>query len=570
MSRCVAIRVLVVLAGALVAAPAAYASHFTTRSQPAVKFGVHEITLTGDGSVTNPFDTIVRVRFTPPSGAANTRMVWAFYDGGDTWRARVYVSEPGAWRWSSTCPTDKRLDGQSGAFTSSGSKLRGRLLPHPKNPRQWMTEDGRWFLNLEDTAYFLLSPQDPSGQPIPEKDFQAYVRDAVDHGITSFMTSVLTSPASVSEGEKWTKRYFADAGFSRLRLDNFRFADQRLRWLLDHYPDVGLELILLPRGAGYGRDEQFWVKLTAEQKERILRYLVARYAAYPQLFWLIANDTHYGAKFPNNNAYVREVGAFFKKHDPWQHPLSTGHARRVDFFFGDEDWATFIHLESAYDLGASQYATYHRFAKPVLLGEDRYEQDHPNRLDPIDMRYFQRRLYWAWLLSGGSANYGGRWWVLHPYTQTGERETPNPRPAYHFTHKTALRGLDSVKFIHDYFESRKIELSDFVPDHGRASDLDGAREARAPKLMRRGQEEYLIYHPNAADDGKDAKPDAKKKAGLNIDLRAVQATFTVEWYRPEDGAVHDGGTVKGGQEVRLVSPWIGHDVVLRLSKPQER
>lgn len=556
---------LVVLAGVLAGAPTARAANFTTGAEPAVKFGVHEIVLSAAGSTANPFDTVATVTFTPSSGAKQAKTVYAFYDGGNAWRARVYVSEVGGWTWSSACATDKGLDGRSGGFAAGDSKLRGRLLPHPKDPRQWMTDDGRWFLNLIDTAYFLLSSKDYQGQPIREQDFHDYVRDAVNHGVTSFMTQGIAYAKAISEEQSWTAKYFEDAGLTRLRLENFRFSDQRLRWLLDHYPDVGIELILFPRGAPYGADERFWKQLTAAEKERILRYVIARYAAYPQLFWLIANDTHYGEKFPNNNAYVREVGAYFKQHDPWQHPLSTGHARHVDFFFGDEDWATYLHLENAYDLGASQYPKYRRFAKPVFLGEDRYEQDHPNRLDPINMRYYQRRLYWAWLLSGGSANYGGRWWVLHPYTQTGKREAPNPRPAYAATpHRAALTGLDSVRFIRDYFVSRKIELSDFEPDHSLASDPDGGQDARAPKVMRRGHEEFLLYHPNAAADGREAKPQSERTARVLLDLHQADGPLAVEWYRAHDGIAQQGGQVAGGTEVELVAPWPGHDVVLRL------
>lgn len=556
-----------VLAGILAGASAARAANFTTGADPAIKFGVHEIILTGDGSVANPLDTVATVTFTPPSGTKQAKKVYAFYDGGNTWRARVYVSEVGQWDWSTTCETDKGLDGRSGAFVAADSKLRGRLLPHPKNPRHWITENGRWFLNVVDTAYYLLSLKDHKGQVIPEEDFHDYVRDAVNHGVTSFFTQAFASSGSVSAEQSWTETYFANAGLTRLRLDNFRFTDKRLRWLLDHYPDIGLELILFPRGAGYGRDERFWKKLTVAQKERILRYVVARYAAYPQLFWLIANDTHYGKNFPNNNAYVREVGAYFKKHDPWQHPMSTGHARRVDFFFGDEDWATYIHLENSYDLGASQCAKYHRFAKPVLMGEDRYEQDHPNKFDPLDMRYYQRRLYWAWLLSGGSANYGGRWWVLHPYTQTGKRETPNPWPASKgFTHKAPLTGLDSVRFLHDYFAKRKIELSDFEPDHPLARDPDGGHDVRAPKLMRRGQDEFLLYHPNAAADGREAKVQSERKARVCLDLHKADDSFAVEWYRVHDGIAQQGEPITGGKEVVLMAPWPGHDVVLRLIK----
>ena len=213
-----------------------------------------------------------------------------------------------------------------------------------------MTEDGRWFLNVVDTAYFLLSDKDELGNPIPEEDFQAYVRDAVDHGITAFMAYGVPGPGSFYEEGSWTENYFADASYSTFRLDNFRVSDHRMRWMLDHCPDVAVEFIMFPRGARYATDQTFWRNLSPQQRERILRYMVARYAAYPQIYWLVSNDAHYGHKHPNNNAFVREVGAYLQQHDLWQHPRSTGHARRIDFFFGEEDWANYLHLENANDL----------------------------------------------------------------------------------------------------------------------------------------------------------------------------------------------------------------------------
>ena len=400
--------------------------NFTSAAATAVKFGVHEITLTGDGSVANPFDTITTVTFTPPSGAAQAKTVHAFFDGENIWCARVYVSEPGEWKWSSQCASDKGLNGQQGVFQAADSKLRGRLLIHPKNPRQWMTEDGRWFLNLNDTAYFLLCAHDGSGGPVADEDVLQYVRDDVARGITSIRCFLASRPEGFNESpEQWRAWYFPDETHDRLRLGNLQCADRRLRMLLDEFPDVAVQLILFPLEA-YNRDDRFWTALSAVRRERLLRNLVARFAAYPQLFWLMTNDAHYGDKFPHSNAMVREVGAYLQQHDPWQHPRSTGHARRVPFYFGGEDWATYVHIEHAHDLGAAEYGKYHAFAKPVFLGEDRYEQDHGTRLDPTHMAYWQRRLFWSWLLTGGSANYGGRWWTVHPYSQTGNRPTFRP------------------------------------------------------------------------------------------------------------------------------------------------
>jgi hypothetical protein len=156
------------------------------------------------------------------------------------------------------------------------------------------------------------------------------------------------------------------------------------------------------------------------------------------------------------------------------------------------------------------------------------------------MRYFQRRLFWTWLFSGGSANYGGRWWVLQPYAQTGQRAAIAPwKDATRFT--AALTGLDSVPYIQRYFRERNIELSDFEPDHALVSDADGREGIRAAKLMRRGTEEYLVYHPNAFADGKAARADAGKTVRLQLDLNGATGTFRIEWYRPQDGAAGRGG-----------------------------
>lgn len=546
--------------------PHASAANFTTETALAVKFGVHEITLTGDGAVTNPFDTIATVTFTPPSGTAKS--VHAFYDSDNLWRARVYVSEPGEWNWSSLCATDSGLNGKKGAFTATDSKLRGRLLIHPKNPHQWMTEDGRWFLNLNDTAYFWLSAFDGAHQPVSDDDAHAYVRDAAAHGITSLRSFLIVGTGvfqSRSLLEQWRDAFFTDDAMTRLQLEHLRKPDERLRWLLDEYPGIYMQLVLFPMGCTYAKDQEVWQTLSPVQRERLMRNLIARYAAYPQVFWLAVNDVHYGEKYPLNHAFAREVGEYFAKHDPWRHPFSTGHARGVKFAFPDADWVTYLHLEDKHDLSASRASQYAGHNKPVFLGEDRYEQDHGERLDPEHMDYWQRRLFWTWLLAGGSANYGGRWWCVHPYSQTGHRADARPvKPATRQPFTAALTGLDSVRRIRDYFDSRRIELSDFTPDDALVEDADGAKGVRAPKLTRRKHDEFLIYHPNAAADGQQARPAADRTASAIVDLGTSSIIYSVEWLRADTGATQAGAAITGGGKHTLRAPWSGVDCVLRL------
>ncbi|MBE2215399.1 MAG: DUF5060 domain-containing protein [Opitutaceae bacterium] len=562
------------------------AVHFSSGTDPVAKFGVHEIVLTGNGAVENPFDTDATITFTPPSGRQRECTVHAFYDGGNTWRARVFVSEAGDWSWASRAPGDSGLEGRRGMFHAEDSQLPGRLMVHPRNPRQWMTEDGRWFLNLNDTAYYLFSARDGCGQPVTEDDFRKYVEDDVARGITSLRSWVSVDPGDLATTGgtrimEWNA-IFADAAHSRLRTDLHQVTDQRLTWMLEHHPDIYVQLILLPLGSPWRTDSTFWTNLDETQKERVLRYLIARFAAFPQVFWLIVNDAHFApdrlagnnldqtaaraeSAFPLNVAFAREVGDWIHRHDPWQHPLSTGHARTVPWSFGTEVWATYIHLEGLHDLGAKGMTESYDFGRPVFLGEDRYERDRAGTA-PADMRYFQRRLFWAWLLAGGSANYGGYWWTVVPYTETGRRAVPSPHSKDTRVFHAPLTGLDSVRPIRDYFADRRIELCDFEPAPGLAHDADGAAGVRAPLLMRRGSEEFLVYHPNAAVDGRDTQIDSAKAAGLVIDLASASGQFSVEWYRVLDGTAEPGPVVDGGGAVALRSPWIGRDVVLRLRR----
>jgi hypothetical protein len=210
-----------------------------------------------------------------------------------------------------------------------------------------------------------------------------------------------------------------------------------------------------------------------------------------------------------------------------------------------------------------QYRPYHAFAKPVFLGEDRYEQDHGTRLDPLHMRYWQRRLFWAWLLSGGSTNYGGRWWAVHPYSQTGVRAgTYQKRTAEPF--RAPLTGLDSVRFIRDFFDQRGIDLGLFQPVHGLAEVPAVKSDVQSPRVMRRSNQEFLIYHPHAAADGQGAQVNSAGTAQLRLDLRAAEGKFSVEWYRAADGHSQFGADVTAGDWCHLTAPWSGADVVVRL------
>jgi hypothetical protein len=544
--------------------------NFTIDSATAKKFGTHEIVLTGRGNVANPFDTAVTVTFTPPSGPTNAVTVDAFYDGGNTWHARVYVTEVGHWEWISASATDPLLDRRSGTFVAAGSNLLGLLRKHRTNPRAWMTDDGRWFANISDTGYRLFHAQ---AAPL----WQEFIRDSAAKGITCMRAASLggwggTPNARVDDNNTWVWNDpwagGTAADYMRFDLAKFQNTDSRLVWIFDHYPELYLQFILFSfKGYGSEGTGNHWASLPESVRARTMRYFIARWSAFPNLFWLIVNDMHCDEKFPKNRAFVHEVGKFFASHDPWKHLISTGPNRGAGFpFTSPEDlkWCSYIYIEDAHAVGADQIQRYHFDQVPlhVWMGEDYYEQDHGHYEDP---RFFFRWLFWSWQLSGGSANYCGRWGPIHPYSLTGNPDWPWQGIDGKTTYTgEQLAGLDSIPFLASYFRERNLDLGSFQPKDDRVNDLDGRKGRLRPKLMERSKKEFLVYHPNALADGKAARVDASRAARMRIDLRDSPGIFQVEWFRAYDGGTARRDTVEGGAEREFVAPWKGQDVVLRL------
>lgn len=557
-----------------------HAEYFTTGEEPALRFGVHEVVLDGGATGGNPFSTPCQVRFVAPSATSLT--VDCFYDGNGIWRARLYVQETGTWHWSAESG-NPRLARQKGAFEALNSPLRGKLRQHVADPKHWMTDDGRWFLNLSDTAYRLFNPT------VPAARFRDYLRDADLLGFSSLRVAALGGwlwhAHAKFEGKDASNWPWAGDDLTRYNLARFQTTDQRLRYMLQRYPDVYVQMIMLGL-VEWGVDAQgnTWNGLPPEVRQHTLRYMLARWAAFPQVFWLIVNDLHVGEEFPGNRAFAREVGRFLQAHDPWHNLLAVGPAREESYPFisaADLNWSSYIHIETYYSVAATHARAYADVPVHVFNGEDRYEHDYSD-LEPQHPQYFYRRLFWSWLLSGGSTNYGSRFPYIHPYRLTGALPAGIREQVY----TERLIGADSLIHIQTFFQRFHISLAEWEPADERARDLDGhgstpallrwwfGDDSRRVQCMVSGDlHRVLVYHPNAAEgfveegqpSGRAMKVHPLRRARFELDLRDVKGPFHLTWLRVRDGIMASGGTVSGNAEINLEAPWKGEDVAAYLS-----
>ncbi|MBW2523529.1 MAG: DUF5060 domain-containing protein [Deltaproteobacteria bacterium] len=579
--------------------PSVTAEGFTSQGPgdsdvPAALYGTREIVLDGgDGDVANPFDTDLTVTFTPPSGASNAITVNGFYDGGDSWRARLYVAEAGDWSWSSASVDDAGLAGHSGAFTAVPSGLRGKMRKHPDSDHQWATEDGRYFLTIADTPYLLFNEE------YSQEIFERYVADVAARGVSLMRAglgggySVWDPDARASGGQYPRANWIHDGwDYDRFDLPQLQATDERLAWLLNHHPSMYVDLHLLPKTENCG--ERWYQELSAEQRERTMRYLVARLAGWPQVLFLIQRDVPQTYDtWQQNIQLAREVGNYLADHDPFdtfrgcnEKPREINQLTEPSDF---DDWESYLEVQSwgspygrvvDYYYDNVSYLPVH-----VYHGEDKYEE--PWNGIPAHPAYYYRRLLWSDLLSGGSGTYGSKYKSLIPYSESGSTE-------YHYddgsTDTTQLSGLDETIHIVEFVDQYGIDMAELSPDDGlvrleHAPSPEGDAGPSRAQCAHDGAERFLVYHPNAAD-GETSSADindtgqvvvehvasrlaASLEQGripaVELDLTAGGGvSFGVTWFHPTTGQSHDGGTVTGGQWTLLTAPaaFEGSDAVL--------
>ncbi|VAW59967.1 hypothetical protein MNBD_GAMMA11-878, partial [hydrothermal vent metagenome] len=512
---------------------------------------IHEIVLnTGDGNVVNPFDTNLTVTFKSPDKSITVN---GFYDGNNTWRARTYIDVAGNWSWTSRS-SDPGLNGKNGSFSATNSPLSGKLRKHSRNLQQWMGDNKQPIVAMSDTPYLLFN-DDCSANFNPgcnENLFHRYVEQISAKGINLLRVGLgggysRWAPGARASNGRYPRANWIHDGtnYSRFDLKQLQKTDERLAWLLDNYPGIYITSHLLPKNNTPG--DQWYADLSADQRHKTIKYLVARYAAWPQLLFLIERDVLHtcagGGRPPvgcidqnastrNNLKLSREVGACIAQKnvqndscnstvevisDPWGTMLgSSEKPREPNLLATPSDfsiWSTFLEVQSLGGIDGSAVDEYYGPANGlaqyppvhVVHGEDIYENPHfsPDNDRYIkDPEYYYRRIFWSVLLSGGTPTYGSKYKSLIPYDETGS--TPYFYENSTATNSDQLVGLDTVKPIRDFFTSKNIDLADYSADDSCAKLTNPANYApqgdsgpSRVQCIHNDIQAFILYHPNA-------------------------------------------------------------------------
>ncbi len=532
------------------------------------RWDMHEFVLRGRARVENPFrDAALVGEFTAPSG--RRLVAEGFHDGDDTWRLRFAPDEEGEWRY---------LLRGAGVELSRRGRLRctaprghGFLRVDPDNPYAFAYSDGTPFFPMGDTCYGLYDDS-----PITSELRTKYlnIRRAQRFNFVRMSVGHSQARAAAEPAAFW-----AWAG-TPAQPDLDRFNPKFFHGLdavLAEMKAVGMnaELLLLNFYRRPFTDPKIW---TPERERRWLRYLVARYAAFANVFlWTVANEyeTHpdgaYRLDLPGDPDWARATARFIKQHDPYRHPVtvhpvvsaSTRGQRpeelftppwRIGEFFGLDDavdvlsqqtgqWGEGVTWDDrlqcwtgdAPDLVASLRAD-RRYRRPVLNSENGYEylRGHPTEKKQVHHTGKVRRSSWRIVCAGGYFAAGFHGTIGHS-DAWNRIDAPN---RYTFVVKDE-GAASQLAVLHDFFTS--------VP-FWRMHPFEGVTGEAVVALAEPGQV-YVIYLPRG---GKVA-----------VDLSAVQGRFTGRWFNPRTGQLGNAFEAAGAGRNEFQAP-DNLDWVLRL------
>ena len=360
----------------------------------------------------NPLEDVrCWARFEAPSGRVIRRE--AYWDGGRTFRVSFAPTEPGAWRWETSCEDDAALDGRVGtleaqAYEGGLALYRHGFIRVGDDHRHLAYADGTPFFWLGDTHWEFAYGErwDESNHPAMDSMFRGMVDRRVAQGFTVYQTNLRSDFHGA-------RRYWVDGDLERL-VPNVAFYQQELDRRVAYVADAGLVDAL-----GIAWNDSILAPEGPRAMAALARYIVARYGAYPMIWTLAGEIAGYNPEV--REALInrwREVAKVFEALDGYGH-LQTAHStneRPFASYYHGEDWFDFTLNQAGHGDFVVAEADYREFFaahgdKPFIEGEAMYELcsslevNGPRTITPVMLR---RVAYTAIQLGAAGYTYGAQ------------------------------------------------------------------------------------------------------------------------------------------------------------------
>lgn len=354
------------------------------------QWGVFEIALHGPTNG-NPFvDVQLSAKF---SQGASAIEVSGFYDGDGIYRVRFMPEKRGEWHYVTESSTAE-LNGQSGDFMVARPSAENHGPVRVAHTYHFAYADGTPYKELGTTCYvWELQPtalqeetlRTLAGAPFNKLRFCVFPKHY-----------------------NWNTNEPAQYPFAGIPLTNWDFTRFNPKYF-QHLDQSVLELQKLGIEADvilfHPYDEGHWGfdRMPAAADDRYLHYVVARLAAYRNVWWSLANEWDF-MKEKKESDFVR-FGEIVSHDDPYHHLLSIHNGAKL--FNQTLPWITHASIQNGSAVEDPGRAELYRdaYRKPIVYDEVKYEGNIPSRwgqLSPEEMVF----RFWNGTIAGTYVGHG--------------------------------------------------------------------------------------------------------------------------------------------------------------------
>jgi hypothetical protein len=363
-----------------------YSQGEDTQGEPVEQWGVFEVVLKGP-SAGNPFrDISLSAQFTQDH---RTVSVMGFYDGNGIYRIRFMPDTPGRWSYK-TMSSASELNDHDGQFVCVAAKPGNHGPVTTAHQYHFEHADGTPYFPFGTTTYALLFTREENA---------ANALTGMTGKFNKTRVCVLPKPlgqgpqdlpfpvsGANSDGRGGTNDY------TRFNPSYFQLAERRILEL--QAAGIEADCILFHPYDAWG-----YKSMPDEVDDFYLRYVVARFSAYRNVWWSIANeyDLVKAKTMSDWDRFFRIVQA----EDPYNHLRSIHHSRVM--YDHSKPWCTHASLQSYdFEKSADRRAAWN---KPILYDEIQYEGDVERRWGNLSAEEMTRR-FWLATVYGSYASHG--------------------------------------------------------------------------------------------------------------------------------------------------------------------
>ena len=359
------------------------------------RWDFHEWTFDGPGETAggNPFVDVHFAATFSHAHAKKAMRVPGFYDGGGKYKLRFMPPEPGDWTFS-TVSNHPRLHGRVGRLTVTPAVAGNHGPVRVANEFHFVHADGTPHKSFGTTAYSFAH----QGEALENQTLDTLAQSPFNKVRMCVFPKRYAYTASEPEHYPFEGVAPADWDFSRFNPAFFQHFESILLRMRDL--DIQADLILMHP---YDRGHWGFDRMPPDADDRYLKYVVARFAAFRNIWWSLANEHDFmTTKQPDD---WHRFGPIVAEADPYEHLLSVHNGFVI--FDHRQSWVSHVSMQNGSAVADFGRAGIYRdvYRKPVVFDECKYEGDIDQRWGNLSAEEMVHR-FWQGVIAGTYVGHG--------------------------------------------------------------------------------------------------------------------------------------------------------------------